>query len=298
LTSVIKLRAFFCLKVPFHIVEARREKLAQLLEQHRYLPVQELCRRLGVSEATARRDLAALEGEKKITRTYGGALSEFNDRFPSFRQRQAEAAPAKALIAKAALAFIQPGQTIFLDSGSTVFGIAEALRDNPVTPLTVVTCNLPVGEVLAGIPGLMVCQLAGQIFLRQSVLLGDAALKSLDFWNFDMAFLSAEGMTSGGIWNTQEVIVEQQKKTMQRSARSIFCIDGSKLGQSAPHHLRDWERVDLLISDASPAKFEKLGIHLQAGQFYRATGRKAEHPPMQVGQEQAETPEGLPVHYL
>jgi predicted ArsR family transcriptional regulator len=41
----------------------------QLLEQHRYLPVKELCRRLGVSEATARRDLAALVHEKKITRT-------------------------------------------------------------------------------------------------------------------------------------------------------------------------------------------------------------------------------------
>jgi DeoR/GlpR family transcriptional regulator of sugar metabolism len=286
------------LKVPFHIVQARREKLAQLLEQHRYLPVQELCRRLGVSEATARRDLAVLVGENKITRTYGGALSEFNDRFPSFRQRQTEGAEAKALIAKAALAFIQPNQTIFLDSGSTIFGIAEALRDHPITPLTVVTCNLPVGEVLAGIPGLMVCQTAGQIFLRQSVLLGETALRSLDFWRFDLAFLSAEAMTRDGIWNTQEAIVEQQKKAMQRSGRSIFCIDEGKLGKSAPHHLLDWTKVDVLISDTPPASFKKHGIRFKEGQFYRATGRKNENPPLSAGRESEPEPGSLPVHYL
>ena len=48
------------MKVPLHVVYARRERLAQMIEQHRYLPVKELCRRLGVSEATLRRDLRAL----------------------------------------------------------------------------------------------------------------------------------------------------------------------------------------------------------------------------------------------
>jgi DeoR/GlpR family transcriptional regulator of sugar metabolism len=289
---------FFPLKVPFHIVQARREKLAQLLEQHRYLPIQELCRRLGVSEATARRDLAALVEEKKITRTYGGALSEFNDRFPSFRQRQGQAAHAKSLIAKAALAFIQPGQTIFLDSGTTIFAIAEALREKPVTPLTVVTSNLPVGEMLAGVPELMVFQVAGQIFLRQSVLLGDAALKSLDFWNFDIAFLSAEAMAVDGIWNTESAIVEQQKRTIRRSRRSIFCIDSSKIGRTAPHFLLDWHKLDLLICDAAPAKFEKLGIALPEGKFYRATGRKSENPPVTTEVAQKSEEGALPVHYL
>lgn len=99
-------------KVPLHIVLARRERLAQMIEQHRYLPVKELCRRLEVSEATLRRDLAALVQEKKITRTYGGALSEFNDRFPSFRERQSQGAKAKAKIAAAALAFLSRAKPI------------------------------------------------------------------------------------------------------------------------------------------------------------------------------------------
>ena len=136
-----------------HIVRARRERLAQLLGQHRYLPVKELCRKLGVSEATARRDLAALVQDGKITRTYGGALSEFNDRFPSFRERQRQASRAKGKIGNAGLALIEPDHTYFFDSGTTIFALAEAFRDHPITPVTIVTCNMPVSEMLAAIPG-------------------------------------------------------------------------------------------------------------------------------------------------
>ena len=208
------------MKVPLHIVQARRERLAQIIEQHRYLPVKELCSRLNVSEATVRRDLATLAREKKITRTYGGALHEFNDRFPSFRERQSRGSRGKAKAVKPALALFEPGRTYFFDSGTTIFALAEAFRDHPVTPVTIVTSNLPVGEMLASIPGVQVFQLAGQLLHLQSTLLGETARKSLEFWNFDVAFLSVEGMDAQGLWNSQAAIVEQQKVVLQRAKRS------------------------------------------------------------------------------
>jgi DeoR/GlpR family transcriptional regulator of sugar metabolism len=256
-----------------HVVLARRERLAQLLEQHRYLPVQELCRRLGVSEATARRDLAALVGEKKITRTYGGALHEFNDRFPSFRERQGHGAKAKRKIAQAALAIFEPNRTYFFDSGTTICAVAEAFRDHPVTPVTVVTSNLPVGEMLASIPGVQVFQLAGQLLHLQSTLLGETAQKSLEFWNFDVAFLSAEGMDARGIWNSQAAIVELQSVVLRRTGRNVFCIDGSKLKRQAPHFLTGWEAVDTLLTDVPNAKLISAGINLAASKRAAAAGR-------------------------
>ena len=48
------------LKVPLHIVEARRHRLADYLRHHAYAPLQAVCGEFGVSEATARRALAAL----------------------------------------------------------------------------------------------------------------------------------------------------------------------------------------------------------------------------------------------
>ncbi len=77
-------------------------------------------------------------------------------------------------------------KTYFFDSGTTIFALAEAFRDQPITPVTIVTSNLPVGEMLASIPGVQVFQLAGQLLHLQSTLLGETAQKSLGFWSFDV----------------------------------------------------------------------------------------------------------------
>ncbi len=288
------------MKVPLHVVHARREKLALLLQQHRYLPIQELCRRLGVSEATARRDLAALVQEKKITRTYGGALHEFNDRFPSFRERQGEGARAKRKIAQAALAFFEPDRTYFFDSGTTVFAIAEAFRENPVTPATIVTSNLPVGETLATIPGVRVFQVAGQLLHLQSTLLGETAQKSLEFWNFDVAFLSAEGMNAEGIWNSQAAIVEQQKVVLRRSTRSVFCLDGGKLNRQPPFLLLPWAEVDVLLTDVSLEKLQAAGVPVTERQYFSPSARPAKAAKGSLAPRMPPFPpdENLPVHFL
>ena len=283
-----------------HVVLARRERLAQLLEQHRYLPVHELCRRLGVSEATARRDLAALVGEKKITRTYGGALHEFNDRFPSFRERQGDASRAKAKIARAALAFFEPNRVYFFDSGTTIFAVAEAFRDHPVTPVTIVTSNLPVGEMLASIPGVQVFQLAGQLLHLQSTLLGETAQKSLEFWNFDLAFLSTEGMDAKGLWNSQAAIVEQQKVVLRRAELSVFCIDGSKLNRQAPYFLLPWDQVDVLLTDVPNERLVRAGISLTENRRVQATTKSTARPASPEPREPADAPDetDFPIHIL
>jgi DeoR/GlpR family transcriptional regulator of sugar metabolism len=249
------------MRVPIHVVEARREKLAALIDRHRYLPVSELCRRLGVSEATARRDLAMLASRNKVKRTHGGALAEFNDRFPSFHERQSGGARGKAKMAKAAARLLQPGGTYFLDSGTTIFALAEVFRELAVFPATIVTSNLPVGELLSSVPGLSVFLTAGQLLDRQSVLLGDTAQRSLAFWNFDIAFLSAEAANAQGIWNSQEAIVQQQLVAVRRSAHTVYCLDSSKIGMTAPFLLKRWPDVDLFLTDASPDKLAKAGIH-------------------------------------
>jgi DeoR/GlpR family transcriptional regulator of sugar metabolism len=255
------------MKVPLHIVKARRERLAAMIAEHGYMPVGELCRRLEVSEATARRDLAALANEKKIKRTYGGAVSEFDNRYPSFSERRDRDREAKSLIAQTALSFITPGLTCFLDNGTTTYAIAEAFRAHPVTPITIVTSNIPVGEMLASIPGVQVFLLAGQLLARQSALLGKTALKSLHFWHFDIAFLSAESMTSEGLWNSQPAIIEQQQAVVARSNRSLFCLNADKINREASHFLLPWSQIDSLLTEASYESLLRSGIPLAPQQY-------------------------------
>lgn len=282
--------------MPRHVVESRRERLSSLLSRHRYLPLRELCSRLGVSEATVRRDLAALERDRKVTRTYGGALSEFNDRFPSFHERLMEGAEGKRRVALATCGILQPGGVFFFDSGTTVYAVAEELAKNPVVPLTVVTSNLPVAEVLSAIEGFSLFLLAGQLFHRQSVLLGEPALRSLEFWRFDAVFLSAEGITGEGLFNSRAKIVEQQIVAMKRAKSVVFCVDSTKVGRDTPYFLTSWPSVDLLVTDAKPSVLRSAGIHLPADKLITA-GRGA------VSLRRMPTREGapstdIPVHFL
>lgn len=63
------------MKVPAAVVEARREALADRIANEGYLSLSELCRRMGVSVATARRDLSYLQSRGRISRVRGGALA-------------------------------------------------------------------------------------------------------------------------------------------------------------------------------------------------------------------------------
>jgi len=280
------------MRVPIHVVEARRDKLAALIERHHYLPIRELCRHLDVSEATARRDLAELAKKNKVKRTHGGALAEFNERFPSFRERQASNSRSKARVARKALGFLKAGGTYFLDSGTTIFAMAEAFCAAPLSPLTIVTSNIPVGELLSSIPELNVYLTAGQILGRQSVLLGDTARRSLEFWSFDMAFLSAEAANQDGIWNSQDSIVQQQLVAVRRSIHTVYCLDSSKIGGTAPFLLKKWPDVDFLLTDAPAEKLAKAGLHSRLVEILSC------NPDVPLPDITSPTRPAFPVHYL
>ncbi len=112
------------MRVPLHIVEKRREQLRNLIRTDGFLPIAEICRQLGVSEATARRDLVAIAAHGQITRTRGGALADYNTAFASLGQRAQRARTAKARIADAAIAQFPRTGVVFLDAGTTVQSIA------------------------------------------------------------------------------------------------------------------------------------------------------------------------------
>jgi DeoR/GlpR family transcriptional regulator of sugar metabolism len=254
-------------KVPLHVVNARRERLADLLHRNRFLPLADLCKQLGVSEATARRDLAALARDNVITRTWGGALVDFNQRFPSFRERQLRAADAKRRMALVALKQLRPGLTVFFDAGTTVYAIAERLALQPLQRLTAVTNSLPVADRLAEVAGIEVHLVAGKYLARQSVLFGEPALRSLRLWELDLAFTSAEGMTATGIWNTQQDIVRFQQAVAKQARRTIFCVDQTKLGREAPQFLLPWPEVDALLTDATARQLRSAGIQLASAKL-------------------------------
>jgi DeoR/GlpR family transcriptional regulator of sugar metabolism len=248
------------MKVPLHIVKARREKLAAWLQQRSYVPLSEVCGRFKISEATARRDLAVLASGNQIRRTHGGALAEYSHRFPSFLERQRVASEAKHIMAQEAWKLIQPGMTCYLDAGTTVFAIAEELQRAPITPLTVITHCLPTAELLAPVADISVHLLGGELLPSQSILIGRAARMAMEFYNVDIAFMGAEGADEKGLWNSQEEVVAVQKRILSDAREVVACVDATKLGRTALVFLAHWKQIDRVVSDAPRARAEAAGV--------------------------------------
>ena len=252
------------MRVPRHIVDSRHEQLRGLIRTDGFLPVGEICRRLGVSEATARRDLSVVAANGHITRTHGGALADYNASFASLGERLGRARTAKGRIAAAALARFPRRGTVFLDAGTTVHAIARLLlRRRDMAGLTVVTNSLPVATMLGGARGLDLHVLGGTFLHRQAVLLGHDAVRSLTGWRFTAAFLSGEGMDPAGITNSHVDIAAFQQAVLRNTAEPYFCLDATKLGRVTPHRVAGWGKLGTLVTDATSTQLTAAGITLK-----------------------------------
>src|ERR1700751_177382 len=108
--------------------DPRRQQILKILEETGALNVTELADRFGVSLVTIRKDLDDLGAEGLLERTFGGAVFSHRSRFNrSFLQRAQEYRQEKLAIAAAALEYIQDGDTIILDAGTTTLALAQVL---------------------------------------------------------------------------------------------------------------------------------------------------------------------------
>ena len=107
---------------------SRLTAIQQLMSERHSLTVGELTDHLGVSEATVRRDLDALQADGLVQRTHGGAVAATpRVRERPYPERSAVNIAEKQAIAAAAAHFVSPGDTLFIGGGSTTLRLAEQL---------------------------------------------------------------------------------------------------------------------------------------------------------------------------
>ena len=88
----------------FATAEDRRHQILRLLEHEGNVKVESLAERFGVSQVTIRKDLAELEEQGLLQRTYGGAVFSHRSRFNiSFMERVQLKSGQKEGIARAAI---------------------------------------------------------------------------------------------------------------------------------------------------------------------------------------------------
>jgi len=247
---------------------SRREEIYHLAVTTGLASVEELSNRFQVTASTIRRDLALLNGQGKLARTYGGAMAMGAHPEASLRQRTGEAFEQKSAIARFAAALVQPGESILLDGGSTVGALAHELRN--FEKLSVTTPGINTLQELADSPGIDVVCLGGRLRALSQSFFGPLAEASLERMTFDRVFLGADAVTAeDGICEADHAQTRLKELMARRGTHTYVLADSSKLGLR-PFHA--WARLALpwtLVTDdgADPVqleKFRKAGVKVEA----------------------------------
>lgn len=211
--------------------------------------ISELSGELHVSEATVRRDLEALEQQGVVRRVYGGAeLLRTRHTEPLYEEKASLHALEKARIAEAAVKYIQEGDTIFLDGGSTVLEMARRLPS--LRDLTVVTNSLMAAAELME-KNFHLILVGGAFRSLSRTLVGPLTSKILEGLTVSKAFLGTIGLEAErGISTTDPNEAYTKELVMKRAEKVYLLADSSKFGVSSFVFSGSASDIDVLITDA------------------------------------------------
>ncbi len=228
----------------------RWNDLRSLIRESGVVRIDDICRRLQVSPATVRRDLDQLERDGAIRRVHGGAVSvESRLDEPLFDDKTSLAAREKRRIAEAALAYVEPGDTLYLDGGSTVLELARLLRER--SNLTVVTNSLRAAHELAG-RGPRLIVIGGELRRLSQTLVGPLTRLVLQELHLDKAFMGTIGFSlKEGLTTTDPSEAFTKGLVMGQARQVIVLADSSKAGKVSFANAGRWEDVHVLITDKS-----------------------------------------------
>ncbi len=247
-------------------VQERRESIANLVRENGFIRNSELSSRLGVSIITIRQDIEALDGQGVVKKTYGGAMFQAeNDLDSAFDSRSHEHVEAKRRIGRRAAELIQPGETIFLDAGSTAFEIARRLPDN--ADITVVTCAANIAVEICEKPGIHVLLCGGRLSPRTLSVTGHHAEQMLAEICADRLFLGTYGVDLERGLAERSYEGAQVKRALVAAAREVVLVcDSSKFGALGPVVMSPLEIVQHVITDVGiPAEYRDWFAARQIG---------------------------------
>ncbi|TWB08248.1 DeoR family transcriptional regulator [Rhizobium sp. ERR 1071] len=231
---------------------ARRQSILSLLTKGEVIAVGDLAERFRASPETIRRDIRSLEQDGLLRRVHGGVQPagaiDLTARRPIGERLDIDTA-AKRKAAEAALGLFSENMTVFLDGGSTLQFLAEAIARSGLT-LSVTTNMLTIASVLAPAPNCTVTLLGGVINGRNLSTGGPEVLRSLQDRLFDLSVLGGSALNfRHGFLGPSRAHVEFAHVLEERSSAVAFVMDRGKIGRTDAHVILPFSKVKAFATD-------------------------------------------------
>ncbi|MBU3159150.1 DeoR/GlpR family DNA-binding transcription regulator [Clostridium frigoris] len=231
----------------------RQKKILDLLSKKDVVTISEFMTAFNISIETVRRDLSILEKQSKIEKVYGGAkikLITFGE--PTMENRMSNNLLQKQSIGKKCSEFINDGDCIFIDSGSTTYQLTKYLTNKK--NLTIITNSIPVlNELINSKHDIIV--IGGKVRHNERSIVSYDYIFNFSQLNIQKSFICAGGITlENGIsdFNMQEAVI--RKTILERSKEILVAADSSKFGRDVTINIVPISKVNFIITDSNLTK--------------------------------------------
>ena len=241
----------------------REQLLMARLSVVQKLSLSEAMELLDVSESTARRMFAKLERDGVAIRTHGGVQSVAGAMtMYSFEYGARTNIERKTAIARKAVEYLEDGDVVFCDSGTTIqcmcAELVRRLREEKLK-IKLYTNSLANLELLA--PHMQVDLVGGEYRAYRKDFCGYLTEQALQGLHFTKSFVGADGCIGEGQFTTTDFDTARMDQIAIRNSQKTFMlVDSSKFGNSSHVAYTSIDSLHTVITDSQIASetLEKL----------------------------------------
>lgn len=247
--------------------QERQQEIMTVMRSKKQASPQELSQLLHSSLSTIRRDLLQLEKAGDIKRSYGSVTlnSSAHDE-PLYQQRQRQNRLAKQHIAEVASDFIRSGQTLFLDSSTSVNCLVPFLQKIP--DLVIITNGLATAAQLNDVANSRVFLVGGELAPRLGAVNGRLAESFIESFTVDLAFFSCRGMDASFAYDANHHQAQFKQQVMNCSQQSILLCDSTKFATRYFYKLAVLTDFSAVITNQAPVDTHYLTASESQPEFY------------------------------
>ncbi len=233
----------------------RHEKIVRLVHKAGEIGVDELAQTLSASRETIRRDLSNLDAMGRLKKFHGGARVRSTPSVEPavegpFALRMAENLTAKRRIAYAAARLLAPGDSVFIDTGTTTLILAEALVDLPA--LVVITNSWKIAATVSANADHKVFLLGGAYGADAGETLGQFAVEQVRKFRARHAFLTVGAVDQHSVMDFDAQVTEVAQTMIERAEVVTVLADASKFGKHGIFEVAPWSALDRLVTEQEP----------------------------------------------
>lgn len=252
------------------MLESERHRIILGLVQSRSVAsVGDLAEMTGASEATVRRDIAALALQKKLRKVRGGAEAITPSPYGNitarpFRMAETLNQAEKQLIARAAVELCEAGDVVIINGGTTTFQMVHRMTDRQ---MHVMTNSFMIAEHLIKHSKCTVLLPAGAVYREQGLILSPFESDGIAHFRARRMFMGAQSISAYGIGEGDPLIIQSEQRLMRQADELVVLVDSSKFDARSSMIIAPLERAHTIItddgiSDAAARAIEAAGVRL------------------------------------